>query len=80
MLIGQVFLHFLASGLVVSFFKSLRVKSFLGVLIYGFFGFGITLAEICVVVIQSVIFVKLIFIYSGEGTFNRERLKGKKIS
>nr|QXJ42653.1 ATP synthase F0 subunit 6 [Dicyathifer mannii]UXF59414.1 ATP synthase F0 subunit 6 [Dicyathifer mannii] len=80
MLIGQVFLHFLASGFVVSFFKSFSVKSFLGVLMYGFFGFGMTLAEMCVVVIQSVIFVKLIFIYSGEGTFNSESLKGKKIS
>nr|YP_010393134.1 ATP synthase F0 subunit 6 [Lithoredo abatanica]UPX89236.1 ATP synthase F0 subunit 6 [Lithoredo abatanica]UPX89248.1 ATP synthase F0 subunit 6 [Lithoredo abatanica] len=77
MLIGQLFLHFLASGLVVAFFSSFSVGAGFGVFMYAFLGFGMTLAEMCVVVIQSVIFVKLVLIYSSEGVFDSEAVKAK---
>nr|YP_010393182.1 ATP synthase F0 subunit 6 [Teredothyra matocotana]UPX89344.1 ATP synthase F0 subunit 6 [Teredothyra matocotana] len=75
MLIGQMFLHFFASGLVVAFFKSLGFSSVLFFVLYGLLGVFMTGAELCVVVIQSVIFVKLIFIYSGEGVFDTSSMR-----
>nr|YP_010393158.1 ATP synthase F0 subunit 6 [Nototeredo knoxi]UPX89284.1 ATP synthase F0 subunit 6 [Nototeredo knoxi] len=80
MVIGQLFLDFFASGLVVALFKSLGLKSLLSIVVFGFFGFGFTLIELCVVVVQSSIFVKLLFIYSSENAFDSTAIKPKHAS